>query len=204
MRVEQSVSDWLLMNGGVPQGTRVSPIVFIFVVNDLLEGRHQVKFVDDTASWECCHVTGRDSSLQDVTNDSAEWSESNMMQLNVGKTKEMIATFSQKHLDAGIPLLKIEGRELERISCVKVLGVMISDDLSWAAHVEYICPNTNRRLYFVCMLRRAGASCADLPHLLQGVRAQCRGVRQRCVAHRDDWGAGRPHQVCPEMGSAHH
>ena len=39
---------------------------------------------------------------------------------------------------------------------------MISNDLSWAAHDNYICPNANRRLYFVCMLRRAGASHADL------------------------------------------
>ena len=52
VRVEQSASDWLLVNGGVPQGTRVGPIVFLFMVNDLLEGRHRVKFVDDTASWE--------------------------------------------------------------------------------------------------------------------------------------------------------
>ena len=174
VRVEQSVSDWLPVNGGVPQGTRVGPIVFLFMVNDLLEGRRRVKFVDDTASWECCHVTGRDSSLQDVANDSAEWSKSNKMQLNVGKTKEMIVTFSQKHPGADIPPLEIEGRELERISCAKVLGVTISNDLSWAAHVDYICPNANRRLYFVCMLRRAGASRGRPPHLLQGVRAQCR------------------------------
>ena len=57
---------------------------------------------------------------------------------------------------------KIEGRKLERISCAMVLGIMISNDLSCAAHVDYICPSTNRRLYFVCMLRRAGASRADL------------------------------------------
>ena len=204
VRVEQSVSEWLPVNGGVPQGTRVGPIVFLFIVNDLLEGRRRVKFVDGTASWECCHVTGRDSSLQDVANDSAEWSKSNKMQLNVGKTK-MIVTFSRKHPGADTPPLKIKGRELERISCAKVLGVMISNDLSWAAHVDYICPNTNRRLYFVCMLRRA---CRRIPrrppHLLQGVRAQCRGVRQRCVAHWADWGAGRPYRVCPETGSAHH
>ena len=62
----------------------------------------------------------------------------------------------------GHPPLKIEGRELERISCAMVLGIMISNDISWAAHVDYICPNANRRLYFVCMLRRAGSSRADL------------------------------------------
>ena len=101
--VEQSISDWLPVNGGMPQGTRVGPSVFFFMVNDLLEGRRRVKFVDDTASWECCHITGRDSSLQDVTNDSAQWLKSSKMQLNVNKTKEMIVTFSQKHPGTDIP-----------------------------------------------------------------------------------------------------
>ena len=36
------------------------------------------------------------------------------------------------------------------------------------------------------------------------IRAQCRGVCQHCVAHRADWGAGRPYWVCPETGSAHY
>ena len=39
---------------------------------------------------------------------------------------------------------------------------MSSNDLSWAAHVDYICPKANGRLYFMCMLRRAGATRADL------------------------------------------
>ena len=159
--MEQSVSDWLPVNGGMPQGTRVGPIVFLFMVNDLLEGRRRVKFVDDTASWECCHVTGRDSSPQDVANDSAEWSKSNKMQLNMGKTKEMIVTFSGKHPGVDIPALKIEGRELERISCAKVLGVMISKT-SPGLHTSTACVPTPTGDYFVCRLRRAGASRVNL------------------------------------------
>ena len=140
VRVEQSVSDWLPVNGGVPQGTRVGSIVFLFMVNDLLKGRRRVKFVDDTASWECCHVTGRDSSLQDVANDSAEWSESNKVQLNVGNTNEMIVTSSRKHPDADTPppSLKIEGCELQRISCAKG---------AWGHDLQRLLLGCTRRLH---------------------------------------------------------
>ena len=62
-----------------------------------------MKFVDDTASWECCHVIGRDSILQDMATEGAEWAESSGMQLNVDKTKEMIVTFSRKHPGTNIP-----------------------------------------------------------------------------------------------------
>ena len=42
------------MNGGVPQGTRVGPLAFFFMVSDLLEGEKRTKFVDDTLTWEVC------------------------------------------------------------------------------------------------------------------------------------------------------
>ena len=143
-------------HGGVPQGTRVGPIVFLFMVNDLLEDQRRVKFVDDTATWECCHVTGRDFHLQAVSTDTASWSDRKGMQLNVDKTKEIIVSFSRKHPPEDIPPLTISGKELERTTCAKVLGVMASSDLSWQAHIDYIRPDAKRRLYFLTMLKRAG------------------------------------------------
>ena len=65
---------------------------------------------------------GRDSSLQAVATDTALWSDRNGMELNVEKTKEMMASFSKKHLPKDIPPITISGRELERIKCAKVLG----------------------------------------------------------------------------------
>ena len=47
---------------------------------------------------------------------------------------------------------------LERIISVKILGVIVSSDLSWAKHIQYICFKASQRVYFLCMLRRAGAS----------------------------------------------
>ena len=134
------------MRGGVPQGTRVGPTVFLFIVNELLEDQRRVKFVDDPATWECCHVTGRDSHLQAVATDTASWSDRNGMQLTVDKTKEMIMSFS------------IDGKELERITRAKVLRVMVSSDLSWQAHIDHMCLNASGRLHFLTMLKRAGAS----------------------------------------------
>ena len=43
-----------------------------------------------------------------------------------------------------------------------MLDVYISNDLSWRSHVDYICPSARKRLYFLSMLKRAGASQRDL------------------------------------------
>ena len=37
VRVGSSVSDWKKINGGVPPGTLVGPILFLVMINDLLE-----------------------------------------------------------------------------------------------------------------------------------------------------------------------
>ena len=35
---------------------------------------------------------------------------------------------------------------------------MISNDLSWQSHVDYVCPNASRHIYFWSMLKQAGVS----------------------------------------------
>ena len=62
----------------------------------------------------------------------------------------------------GHPSITIGDRELERINCAKVLGVMSSSDLSWQSHVDYLHPNDSRHLYFLSMLKRVGASPKEL------------------------------------------
>jgi len=80
------------------------------------------------------------------------------MQLNVEKTKEVIVSFLKKHPPSGILPITIGGRDLERIKCTKVLGIMISNDLSWQNHVDYVCPNASQCLYLLSMLKQVGAS----------------------------------------------
>ena len=132
------------------------------MVNDLLQGCRRVKYVDDTVTWERCPVTGRDSRLQAIADETDAWLVCNGMQLNVDKTKELIVSFSRKYPPDDIPSITITDKELERITCANVQGVYISSDLSWRSHVDYICPSVSKRLYFLSVLKRAGASQWDL------------------------------------------
>ena len=132
-----------------------------------------MKFVDDTVTWERCHVTGRDFHLQVIADETDAWSVRNRMQLHVDKTTELIVSFSRKNPPDDIPLVIIADKELERITCAKVLGVYISNDLSWQSHVDYICPNASKRLYFLPVLKWA---CAPQRDLLMFYKAAVRSV----------------------------
>jgi len=52
--------------------------------------------------------------------------------------------------------------EIERVRTYKLLGVIISDDLKWNAHVEYVIAKAAKRLYALRLLKRAGVMPKDL------------------------------------------
>ena len=95
-----SLKEWQTLNGGVPQGTVLGPILFLLMINDLLQfvdWKDRWKFVDDSTTTE---TIGPDhnSNLQDLVNYIDNWTASNNMKLNVGKCKELVIDFTRKSI----------------------------------------------------------------------------------------------------------
>ena len=65
----------------------------------------------------------------------------------------------------------IEGVEFEIVSSAKVLGVVISSDLKWSAHIDSITTKAAKRLYLLRQLKRAGIAHSYL------VRFYCSVIR---------------------------
>ena len=56
----------------------------------------------------------------------------------------------------------MNGNYIERVSQAKVIGVTISYDLSWNAHVDEIISKARKRMYMIYQLKRAGINQNDL------------------------------------------
>ena len=51
---------------------------------------------------------------------------------------------------------------VERVRTYKLLGVIISEDLKWNAHAEYVIAKAAKRLYALRLLKRAGVMPKDI------------------------------------------
>ena len=79
------------------------------------------------------------------------------MKLNPQKCKEMYVSFMKNSITA-MQLVSVGDQGVERVGSYKLLGVIISDDLIWNAHVEYVIAKAAKRL-FALRLLNAQESC---------------------------------------------
>ena len=131
---------------GVPQGSRLGPLLFIIYINDIIEDIESdiLIFADDTSLLakgktidETAEILKRD--LQKVVDWAAKWK----VTFAADKTKQMI--FSKKNI-ANSPLLLLNNEEIKRVKHHKHLGLFMSENLDWSAHVHYVCMRANRKL----------------------------------------------------------
>ncbi len=101
------------------------------------------------------------------------------LSLNVSKTKELIVDFGKRQQCPYSPLM-ISGTPVERVSSFKYLGVNISEDLTWTAHIQTQVKKARQRLYHLRQLRKFRVSPAILKTFYSGaierVFTQCISV----------------------------
>ena len=88
------------------------------------------------------------------------WSSNNRVQLNQDKCKELRISFANQ--PAIFDPLTINGKELEVVKTVKLLGLTVKDNLTWNSYVDEVIKKVNKRLYFLVQLKRARVPPQDL------------------------------------------
>lgn len=160
VKLNEDVSDWLTLKGGMPQGSWLGPLCFIVFISDLqLNDILLHKYMDDTTLSEGIK-DGELSKMQQSGDTVVQWSNLNKTKLNTKKTKEMVINFKKRPVS--IPSLTLNNSVIDRVSTFKILGVLITDNLAWEANTNLLLSKSAPRLYYLRQLKRSGLLEADL------------------------------------------
>ena len=93
-----------------------------------------------------CHE-GDNTQIQESVDMVGIWTNQNDMRLNSDKCKEMIIDLSRNYsLTSGIHSVTIGEQVLEWVEHAKMLGVTISNNLTWSKHVDNIVSKAGTRV----------------------------------------------------------
>ena len=105
-------------------------------------------------------LRGSLGDVQRVVTAVDTWSQTQLMQLNADKCKELIIDFKENPHNFS-PLV-VDSKALPVIDCAKILGVTISSDLKWNNQVVDCIKKANKRIHFIVLLKRARVPCNDI------------------------------------------
>ena len=184
VKIGNSKSEWKKVNGAVPQGTLFGMEGFIVHINDLQLLTETLKYVDDATAYEILPTSDLQSSkMQDNMQMLETWTTSNEMMINTKKTKEMFFSASKVKQP---PTLTLDGAEIARVKSIKLVGVEITENLTWNDHVASIVKKNHSKLYYLKLLKRAGVNTKDLITFYTTI------IRSSIEYAAPVWGTGLP------------
>ena len=155
------------VNAGVPQGSRLGPLLWLIYVNDIVDNLESeaLLFADDTCLFASANDPAEtaeilNSDLAKINNWALKWKVS----FNPGKSKDMI--FSQNKNVQNSPPLIFNETYVSRVHEHKHLGVWLSSSLSWARQINETCMKANYKMSVLRSVKFLDRSTLDLLYKL--------------------------------------
>ena len=153
--VDGQQSDLTGVSSGVPQGTVLTPLLFLCFINDLPNRiTSKIKlYADDVLLYTTIHSQDDCHRLQQDLNTLEQWAADWKMSFNLQKC-EFLRITNKKH-----PILAqytLQSKTIKEVTHAKYLGVTIDKNLSWSEHIKQITKKANNTK---CFLQRNLSKC---------------------------------------------
>lgn len=159
-------SEFARISASIMQGSAIGPASYVVNASDLRairNGNELRKYADDTyLIVPAANVTTRSLELQHIQN----WAAANNLRLNLTKSREIVFVDKRRH--AKSPDV-VEIPSLERVHQIKILGVTVTNSLSFSVHVHNIISSSSQLLYALRVLRTQGMCNSVLQTVFRAV-----------------------------------
>ena len=186
VRFNGELSDILSLIGGGPQGTLIGQIMYLVQTNsnaDCVDKTDRFKYIDDLSILQIVCLAGlvkqynfhehvasdvginqvflppQTFETQEQLNTISRWTQDNLMKLNETKSNYLIFTRTRTDF---MTRLTLNNQKLDQVNVTKLLGVWISEDLSWSKNTKEITKKCFSRLSLLTKLKYVGVSTEDL------------------------------------------
>ena len=143
---------------GMEVGTNIlGPLLFIIYTSDLplclpRECKLFMYADDSTITCSSSNINEIENNLNTALGSIYDWCARNKLTINANKTKSMLIGSKQKVHNTDLNV-SIAGSSVVKVNCVKCLGVIIDESLSWGPHVEYVKKTVSSKLGMLNRIR---------------------------------------------------
>ncbi|CAF0779354.1 unnamed protein product, partial [Adineta ricciae] len=143
IEIENILSRPFKLMSGTPQGSPLSPLLYIMYTADSMNGipthtEHGL-FADDTALWTSGHtLTSLRSRLQKSIDAFESWCKAWKLKLQPTKTELIHFSLHPRKKYKNPVIVKVENTLIKPLDYTRYLGVIVDKRLKWRTHLDHI------------------------------------------------------------------
>ena len=151
LNINGTLSDVFMLNEGLPQGSSISPLLFLIFINDIGSELHDLTtaslFADDTSIWTPGGTKNPEAftNMQLEVNKIMEWAKRWKMPINVDKTRAMVISSNVSETKKD-PELVADGDYIKLVDDYRFLGVKVDNGLRFTNHISQLIDIGRKRV----------------------------------------------------------
>lgn len=145
VKVNSEFSSPIDVNYGLPQGSKLSNLLFILFINDMILNTQGVElnlYADDALLYIISDDIGEATNIMNVALDSiSDWLRFNRMAINAKKCNALVLNHDPEMIN-----ITIDDEIIQIVEHVKYLGVILDNQLNFIEHVDMVKRKINKRV----------------------------------------------------------